>query len=402
MTAALFIKITPAFSCTPSMMTKWKFLLADGPNEWFDGYSYSGDDRALLKPIRQKLCLWLVSFLPMHWASHGLTIIGSLCVLPAMFAMMWCAPNGRDTVEYGWVSVLCAIGAILWDLLDNMDGPQARRTKTAGILGDFLDHMLDYISLAIVVYGFLWSTGLGTDGVGLVLCAVALVAHECMCYMTWWGRRYTKHVVLGAISQDEAVVILAGLMFYSATISPDYWQEHITTVGDVVLSRSKCVALFILFSLGGGGLFLCGMETLTHASFPREKRKEALMALWPMLCFLLSLGFAIKVLVHNGENVPHPSMAVVFMAVSSVCWPLSNLQLLAALACRSPGTIVNLTLCLCPIGMAFVHICAPSFGLLVASLSIHLVTIVASKHIAGLLMKKVGSQSLWIIPTKHE
>jgi phosphatidylglycerophosphate synthase len=376
----------------------WNFLLAEGPtrHKWFDGYSYSGDDRAILKAVRQPVCLWLVSFVPMHWASHALTIVGSLCLLPALVIMMYCAPNGRDTEELAWVSVMCGVGAILWDVLDNMDGPQARRTKTAGILGDFLDHMLDYISLATVVYGFLWSTGLGTDGVGIVLSAAALAAHECACFMTWWGRRFTKHVVLGAISQDEAVLILAASMFFSATVSPAYWQDHMLTLGGVLLTRAQCVCLAILVALGGGGLFLSGRETLTHRAFPASRRIEALFELWPLLGFLASLASAILWLA-RAHSAP-PSMAVVFLAVSAVCWPLSDLQLLAALACRPPSRLVNVVLLLCPLLMAYAHLCLPTYGLLATAIALHGVNIAASRHVAGVLMERVQCQSLWVIP----
>lgn len=398
---------------------RWEFLLSTSGPPWFSDYSYEGEDHGLFKPIRQPACLWLVSFVPMSLAPHALTIAGSAALLPSAIAMAFYAPDSCDTPALAWISVACGVGAIVWDILDNMDGPQARRTKTAGILGDFLDHQLDYISLAIVVYGFLWSIGLGRDPFSVALAAMALAAHECVVYMTWWGRRFTGRVVLGVLSQDEAVVILSAGMFYAATVPPAYWRVSAATLGGVALNRAQLIGLTVVVFLGLGAIVVSGLETLTHKAFPTARRGEALVALAPLAGYLLSFTAAVGHACFYGapfhrrarnarpitgrylarEDAPSPSLALTFVAVSAVSWPLGSLQLLSALAGRAPAPLVNLTLVVWPAVMAWAHLQFPENGMLLAALAMHALTIAAASHIAGELMTRVGCPSLWTIPS---
>jgi phosphatidylglycerophosphate synthase len=391
----------PTFTADPpSNPKRFAFLLEDGGMPWFSTYSYQGEDKGLLKPIRQPVCLWLVSLIPMWLAPHALTISGSAALIPSLAAMAWYAPFGCDSSALAWVSVACGVGGIVWDVLDNMDGPQARRTKTAGIMGDFLDHLLDYISLASMVYGFMWSMGLGRDPTGLALGALALAAHECAVYMTWWGRRFTKVVILGAISQDEAVFILGGAMFYSATVPPEYWTAEAFTYGGVSYARSHAVAIATLVLLGAGALVVSLLETLTHKAFPAARRAEAVVALWPLVGFLASLCAAMAWL--GREGVAPPSLWLVFLGVSAVCWPLGSLQLLSALAGRAPSAAVNLLLVCYPLVLAYAHLRNPASGLMYAALALHAVMLMAAADVAGVLMKRVNCASLWVIPQRKE
>ena len=45
-----------------------------------------------------------------------------------------------------WSYVLCAVGILIYQTLDGMDGMQARRTGTNNPLGEFFDHGLDAIA----------------------------------------------------------------------------------------------------------------------------------------------------------------------------------------------------------------------------------------------------------------
>ena len=316
-----------------------------------------------------------------------------------MIATAW-HPHGCDSSSLAWVSVACGLGAITWDVLDNMDGPQARRTKTAGILGDYLDHMLDYISLACVVYGTLWSINLGRDPLGLIMSAAALAAHGAAVYLVWWGRRFTRCVALPLISQDEVVVISASFMFYTASVPIETWAEPCAPWGfapfGVVLSRGQFITFCLLIFLGVGNPVLSIIETLTHHAFPSGERAEALYELWPLISFFLALASSIAYLVH--AQAPLPSIAVSSLAVASVCWPLSALQLLSSIAGRAPSNTVCAALATWPIVMTAAHLLIPSYGLLATALAMHAVTTAAICHFVPVLMRRVQCPSLWVIP----
>ena len=48
-----------------------------------------------------------------------------------------------------WSYLLCAIGIFVYQTLDGIDGPQARRTGTSSPLGEYFDHGLDAITTFI-------------------------------------------------------------------------------------------------------------------------------------------------------------------------------------------------------------------------------------------------------------
>ena len=45
-----------------------------------------------------------------------------------------------------WAYLLCAIGIFVYQTLDGIDGPQARRTGTSSPLGEYFDHGCDAIA----------------------------------------------------------------------------------------------------------------------------------------------------------------------------------------------------------------------------------------------------------------
>ena len=48
-----------------------------------------------------------------------------------------------------WSYLLCAVGIFVYQTLDGIDGPQARRTGTSSPLGEYFDHGLDAITTFI-------------------------------------------------------------------------------------------------------------------------------------------------------------------------------------------------------------------------------------------------------------
>ena len=64
----------------------------------------------------------------------------------------------------------------------------------SSILGDWTDHVLDYISLASCVFLMGEIISLGCDGLGVVLAVLGLLTHEGAVFTTWWSCRFTGKV----------------------------------------------------------------------------------------------------------------------------------------------------------------------------------------------------------------
>jgi len=148
---------------------------------------------------------------------------------------------------------LKAFSHLIYIILDNADGKQARRTKTSSPLGLLLDHGLDALTTTIVAFNcsFMTSTGNNT------------LTSYYLFFGLYWGyficnyEEYrTGKMFLGKINgPDEGnfIVFLSALI--SFIFGPEFWQIKI-------YSDFRIVDLLVLFVFIGS--ILCTIEALLH------------------------------------------------------------------------------------------------------------------------------------------
>ena len=211
----------------------------------FSTYSYSCIDQALLRKLQLWVTLKLLVYVPTWVSPHLLTMVGSAAILPGVIGVAVYSADGCNTQIGLWLT-LTGLGGIVWDILDNLDGKQARRTGTSSILGDFLDHTLDYITLAGMLYVFATGICMGCDQFSMIFFMLGLVAHECVVWTTWWGRRFSGILFLGAVGQTEAVILFGVGLLQTAYAGGEWWLTPALDIGATVLGRGHCIAGVII------------------------------------------------------------------------------------------------------------------------------------------------------------
>jgi len=351
----------------------------------FSTYSYSCIDQALLRKLQLWVTLKLLVYVPTWVSPHLLTMVGSAAILPGVIGVAVYSADGCNTQIGLWLT-LTGLGGIVWDILDNLDGKQARRTGTSSILGDFLDHTLDYITLAGMLYVFATGICMGCDQFSMIFFMLGLVAHECVVWTTWWGRRFSGILFLGAVGQTEAVILFGVGLLQTAYAGGEWWLTPALDIGATVLSRGHCIAGVIIAAFLIVAPVTNIFDNLRHPG-AAGKQLQALLELWPLGVYLLShVGACLLVVQSEVQLPPHGSCALWLVANA---WPLSNLQLLACLAGAPPSNLVNLFLGLAPLFAAAAHVSFPVNGLFVAGVALMLAVLYTIMQTIALLLEHI-------------
>jgi ethanolaminephosphotransferase len=81
---------------------------------------------------------FFVEYMPRSMAPNVITLLGHICILVMYVSgVFWC----RENCELpSWLIFTAAVLYFTWLILDNIDGKQARRTRTSSPLGLIFDH----------------------------------------------------------------------------------------------------------------------------------------------------------------------------------------------------------------------------------------------------------------------
>jgi len=113
-------------------------------------------------------------------------------------------PTLSDSVQPQWLSLLGGISIFVYQTLDNMDGKQARKTKSSSALGMLFDHGCDAVNagiMAIIVGGSL-GTGWDLDlFIGLWCSFVPF-------YFQTWEEHYVGQMILPLFNGPSEGIIL--------------------------------------------------------------------------------------------------------------------------------------------------------------------------------------------------
>jgi phosphatidylglycerophosphate synthase len=372
-------------------------LVPNAPGTWPGKYDCV--DRSLLAgPVRDPLCEKLVKNVPLWVSPNVLTVAGSAPLLVAAGIAYLNSPSACTQVVL--IPILAAICAIFWDVLDNMDGKHARQTGAFGVLGDWLDHVLDYISLASVLFMGMIAMRMGCTDLGLAIALSTFLSHLGVAFTTWWGRRFTGQILLGEVSATEFNVIAAfGFLFSAAW--PAAWLEPAFEVYTIPLKWNQVVLIAVCASFTFSGVFTTIFRVATHPLICSSKMTLSVLAeLWPLGLYFASFVTASFQIYQSGT--PNPSLSAAILGVVATGWPLGTIQLISSLAGAPPSRSVNLALSLAPMFGALAHIIFPPSGFLVfAQISIF-IDIVCVFLITKEVQRHCNVASLWVLQTKDD
>lgn len=122
-----------------------KLYITDQGEETLKHFTYKGGSVGLsYKYIWSPLAEYLVRFIPIWWAPNAITFAGFLLVILGEIIIYSTGKLG-DPLSNTQLLVF-SILIFVYQNLDNIDGKQARRTKTSSALGMLMDHGCDAMS----------------------------------------------------------------------------------------------------------------------------------------------------------------------------------------------------------------------------------------------------------------
>ncbi|KAL6061321.1 Cholinephosphotransferase 1 [Balamuthia mandrillaris] len=193
-------------------------------------YKYSGEDKSILANLfLKKHWDWCCRTLfPIWMAPNMITLTGFFFLLGNCLTILYFCPNVNGTCP-PWVYFYAALGVYLYQIFDNVDGRQARRTGTSSPLGELFDHGCD--SLFVVMASILLSNGGGMTGweAFFIFCAIALPF-----IMAHWEEFYTGKLILGMVGNPtEGQLVMTSFLIMTGLYGQSLWSGPVQ-VGSAV------------------------------------------------------------------------------------------------------------------------------------------------------------------------
>jgi len=161
----------------------------------------------------------VVELLPTTLAPNMVTLLGFVAILVNVIVLTIFVPD-MDGKDPSWVYYSFAAGLWFYSTMDNIDGKQARRTKTSSPLGELFDHGIDSLNCTLASLLETAALGLGTSKTGAFM---ALLPCLPMFFSTW-ETYHTHTLYLGHFNgPTEGLLIACIMMIISGASGPAVW-----------------------------------------------------------------------------------------------------------------------------------------------------------------------------------
>lgn len=205
-------------------------------------YKFRGEDRSLMyKYLLSPLAQFLVDkCTPQSIAPNVITFSGLIIMFVAYCAVWYYVPNlkvekvqdettGEEEFDVPrWIFLYNCIAMLVYQTLDNMDGKQARRTKSSSPLGLLFDHGCDAINS---IFGSAnWIVAMGLDPFDVhdgLLCWVIVLGPYVLFYIATWEEYYTGELILPLFNgPNEGLFGGAMLSLTTYYCGPQFWHDQ--------------------------------------------------------------------------------------------------------------------------------------------------------------------------------
>ena len=195
-------------------------------------FQYRGQDLSLMYHyLLSPLASFCVNQLTPQWvAPNTITLTGLVFMITAYLAVWFYVPtleissDEEDQIPR-WIFFWNGVAMLLYQTLDNMDGKQARKTKSSSPLGLLFDHGADSIN---PIFGSAnWIVGMMlSPSRDLWLCFAAIFGPQALFFMATWEEYYTGELIMPIFNgPNEGLAGGATLSFLSAWYGPSIWQQ---------------------------------------------------------------------------------------------------------------------------------------------------------------------------------
>eukprot|EP00299_Pterocystis_sp_00344_P011998 c5694_g1_i1.p1 GENE.c5694_g1_i1~~c5694_g1_i1.p1 ORF type:complete len:400 (-),score=38.07 c5694_g1_i1:17-1216(-) len=185
-------------------------------------YKYDGTDHSMYyQYFASPLAAWLTeTFVPLWLAPNAITLLGFSLNVIAHIVLCYFSPNLVEPVPK-WAALFCASATLLYQTLDNMDGKQARRTKTSSPLGQLFDHGCDSVSM--IMFCLDLAAVLHVREMYLAVCFVLIMSGF---YVTIWEEFHTHKFHLPLLNApNEGLLFVVVICTLGGLKGTDWFDE---------------------------------------------------------------------------------------------------------------------------------------------------------------------------------
>jgi ethanolaminephosphotransferase len=219
----------------------YKFV-SDQGIENLKHYAYHGVDNSICgRLFLNTFWAWAVEFMPRWLAPNVITLTGGVFMVIAYGLCVLYTPHLTEPLP-GWC--LCAIGLLifLYQLADNIDGKQAKRTKSGSALGELFDHGVDSIVMGLIA-GIASSVLRGPVTTSVVGSLMAMTPF----YLAHWEEYHAGILIMGEFNgPTEFQLMVIAVCLYTALFGADFW--HTPLPGSLGVYYKYNHGLFILIA----------------------------------------------------------------------------------------------------------------------------------------------------------
>jgi len=159
-------------------------------------------------------------------APNVVTLIGLVFSLIALITVV-IFNNKLDRNGPAWVPLVHALCIFIYQTLDNMDGKQARKTKTSSPLGLLFDHGCDAVNAVMNVIAINAIFGAGWNMKIFFMIWFGLIAF----FFQTWEEYYTGEMILPIMNgPTEGLLLICFCDLLSYVYGYDWWYEPKATI----------------------------------------------------------------------------------------------------------------------------------------------------------------------------
>jgi ethanolaminephosphotransferase len=249
------------------------------------------------------LCDYLVNFFPTWLAPNVITISGFFLNL-LYFLITGYYTKFKGGFIPPWACFFSAFCYLLYMILDNIDGKQARRTKSSSPLGLLFDHGTDACTTFFITCGLGAILALETIYQYILLWIMIIVPF----YLNNWEEYVTGVMSLPIINGiNEGTFVIVFLECLTGCIGQDYLNKK----EYIIFGKHILFNTFISSLACGAGIFFGIISIFKVRQLEsKEKRINALIDVFPFIYFLAGF-FCIIYLTDSKISENYPQLLLV-------------------------------------------------------------------------------------------
>ena len=324
-------------------------------------YQYKSSDSSIsYKYFMSPLCDYLVNFFPEWLAPNVITISGFFLNL-LYFLITGYYTGFKGGFIPPWACFFSAFCYFTYMVLDNIDGKQARRTKSSSALGLLVDHGTDACTTFFITCGLGAILALESIYQYILLWIMIIVPF----YLNNWEEYITGVMSLPLINGiNEGTFIIVFLECLTGFIGQDYLNKR----EYIIFGRNILFNTFISSIACGAGIFFGIISLLKIRQLESKSKKiNALIDVFPFIIFLSSF-FCIIYLTDSKITENYPQLLIVSFGFQFAKM-LGLLQLAHLTGSRfNPYNLAFVLTNLCYIIHSLIYFCKKSYRILFVSI----------------------------------